>query len=163
LNALIKATQYDLFVCQQISIVDDIINSARVSSEIPENVSFNDGFKGWVALGREGVLGEEIVLNEGYAFFYITEFLYIQKVSGWTDQSESNRIWWEEKVRFIEEHIWTKWYTRSLKYHGNPHRYFLRSRTHMGSHWAGVAMFLAKISINSEIRNQCNKLRQSYD
>jgi hypothetical protein len=164
LNSLIRTTQDEFFVQQQISIIEDIINSARVSSEIPENTSpFNDAFKGWISLDRSRLYGEEIVLNEGYAFFYIAEFLYYQKESGWISQSRRNRSWWEKKVEFVEEHIWTKWYTRSISYHGNPHRYFLRGRTHMGSHWAGVAMYLEKLTSNSEIQEQCRILRESFD
>lgn len=164
LNSLIRTTQDDYFVQHQMSIIDGIVNSARASSEISENVSpFKDSFKGWISLDRARLYGEEIVLNEGYSFFYIAEFLYYQMESGWVKQSTPNRNWWEEKVKFIEDHIWTKWYTRSIRFHGNPHRYFLRGRTHMGSHWAGVAMYLEKISSNVEIQNQCNILRQSYD
>lgn len=164
LNAIIRTTKDDYFIQQQISIIDDIVNSARISSEIPENVSpFKDPYRGWVSLDRSRLYGEEVILNESYSFFYIGEFLYYQKESGWVSESRSNQDWWEEKVRFIEEHIWNKWYTRSIEYHGNPHRYFLRGRTHMGSHWAGIAMYLEMITSNEEIQAQCRILYQSYD
>lgn len=164
LNSIIKISDDDYFIRRQVSLIDDIISSAKVSSKIPENVSpFKDDYKGWVSLDRSRSYGEEIVLNEAYSFFYIAEFLHYQLKSGWVDRSRSNKTWWEEKVQFVEEHIWVKWYTRSLSYHGNPHRYFLRSRVHMASHWAGIAMYLERISDNIEIQKQCEELYQTYD
>lgn len=163
LNAIIETTNSDYFIHQQITIVDDIINSARVSKEISENISFRDNFKGWISLNRSRLYGEEIVLNEGYSFFYILQFLHYQKMVDWVGKNRRNKRWWNKNLSFVEEHIWNKWYSRSQSVRGNPYLYFLRSRTHMGAHWAGIALYLERISENAEIKRQCKEVQFQYD
>lgn len=163
-NSIIKAGQDDYFIDQQVAIIDNVVNSARITYQIPENISgFKDDFKGWISMDSSQYFGEEIVLNEAYSFFYIAEFLFYMLKSGWVNQSSDNRTWWSDKVDFVEKHIWLKWYSRSLRFHGNPHRYFLRSRVHMGSHWAGIAMYLQKITRDPLIQKQCEELYLTYD
>src|SRR5690606_27986256 len=41
--------------------------------------------------------------------------------------------------------------------------YFLRNRTHMGSHWAGIAMYLGEITNNEQIVKQTNEVQRQYD
>lgn len=75
-----------------------------------------------------------------------------------------NKKWWNESVQFIEQNIWTKWRTRSYKiFNKKYNHYFLRNRTHMGSHWAGIAMYLAEITNNQEIKEQVIEVQRQYD
>lgn len=167
LNILIEKSSSDAYIRLQCKIIDNIIGSSEVSSSIENNKTYKDYYSGWIATEtnelNKGTQYREVPLFESYSFFYITQFLYIIKNNGWVDQSKGNSDWWYQTLSFIEKNGWEKWYVRSLKATGNHYWYFLRSRTHMGSHWAGTAMYLEKITTNFSIRRQCAKLVTDYD
>lgn len=168
LNVMIKATKESELIDQQITLVNNLINSSQVSNTIGKNTyKFKDEFRGWVVLkadeGNKGTINKEVPLFESYSFFYVSEFLYILKEMGWVDQSIENRKWWEDTVQFVEQNIWTKWRTRSYKESKMYDRTFLRNRTHMGSHWAGVASYLNKITYDDKIKEQTIRVVQQYD
>lgn len=164
INTLVLVTEDNYWIEEQKQIIDNLINSARVSSEIPNNTNYFDSFKGWISKNEEksGYL-EEMPLYESYTFFYISQFLYILDEIGWVNQSAQNQSWWQNTLAFVETNIWTKWYERSLPVKGNNYWYFLRSRTHMGSHWAGIGMYLGAITNNHEIKRQTETLIKQYD
>ena len=64
---------------------------------------------------------------------------------------------------FVETNIWKKWYIRSKLVYGDHYSFFLRNRIHMGSHWAGIAMYLNKLTDDSEIKEQTHRLVEQYD
>lgn len=162
-NAMITSTGDNYWINQQRRLIDNIVQSAQISSDIVGNLKFKDEFKGWISR-REGFsYQKENPLFESYSFLYITQFLYITRGSKWVVQTNDNQIWWNSILNFIEQNIWTKWYDRSNLTYNNPYRYFLRSRTHMGSHWAGIAMYLNTLTTNSQIRAQTAELIQQYD
>src|SRR5690606_3685297 len=106
---------------------------------------------------------KEVPLYESYSFFYITQFLYILQDIGWVSESQKNKIWWEQTLSFVEENVWNKWLERSISTKGKNYWYFLRQRTHMGSHWAGIAMYLGALTKNQEIKNQTKEVQRQYD
>lgn len=168
LNSLIKKTQNESYVAMQIELVDNLIATAQVTENISENTySKKDEYLGWIVTKanarNKSTEFKEVPLFESYSFFYIAEFLYVLQENDWINKSMQNRIWWEEKLHFVEKHIWTKWRERSKKVYGKYNTYFLRSRTHMGSHWAGIAMYLNKMTKNHNIFLQTEELVRSYD
>lgn len=168
INAVILVSEEkEFWIQEQITLINNVINSAEISSQIPNNTSFLDNYKGWVSLrtgeSNESTLNKEIPLYESYLFFYVTHFLYILDELKWVNKSDQNESWWQDTLAFVEQHVWTKWAERSLTVHHNYYNYFLRGRTHMGSHWAGTAMYLNKLSSNPQIKLQAITLVEQYD
>lgn len=163
LNAMILNNEDEYWINQQIKIIDNLIQTARTSSDIPGNQTFRDAYRGWVSLRKEQEYMNEVPLYESYSFFYIAQFLFLISNNGWKDKLDSNKLWWHNTLAFVEKNIWTKWYERSFSTFKNHYRYFLRSRIHMGSHWAGLAMYLNALTSNTQIKSQTALLVQQYD
>lgn len=164
-NALFEKTKDDDVMNFQITLINNVLATSRPSSENKNRqANFKDKYYGWISKTKDHRINQEIVLYESYSFFYITQFLYMIKESGWVNKSKENQKWWRNTIKFIEKNVWEKWYKRGLSiYEGVENRSFLRSRTHMGSHWAGIAMYLQEISSNENIKKQCKKVLQDYD
>jgi len=144
-------------------IVDNIINTAQVSKEIQNNrYRYKDTYMGWITLKENSSSHIEVPLYESYIFLRITHFLYQLKNMGWVEESKENQAWWNKTLSFVEENVWNKWVSRSFKKY-NSYRYLLRSRTHMGSHWAGIAMYLNNITSNLKIKEETKKIVEQYD
>jgi len=163
INALLRVKPDDNLIVFQKKLIEAIFDSAKPSSQLKSKSNFNDEYRGWISLTKGRSYLEEVPLYESYSFFYIAEFLYWLKKSGWANENSENAKWWKDKLNFLEKNGWEKWLTRSKKKYGKNYTYFLRSQTHMGSHWAGVALFLEKISDNDLIRTQAKELYTSYD
>lgn len=168
LNSIIAETADERLINEEILLINNLINSAQVSQNIPNNkYEFKDGYKGWIALKtnerNKGSQFLEVPLFESYSFFYITQFLYLIRKNKWIEKSSANKVWWKNTLSFIEKNEWKKWYERSYKIHNKYYRVFLRSRTHMGSHWAGIAMYLKEMTSNSDIKGECKKAQEQYD
>lgn len=163
INEMILATGDLYWINQQVRIINNLIQTAQTSSSIPGNQTFRDEFKSWVSLNPNKNFNREVPLYESYSFLYITQFLYLIKQTDWFQQNDSNAVWWKNTLSFVEKNIWNKWYERSVRIYHNPYRYFLRSRTHMGSHFAGIALYLHALTNNGTIKTQTDTLIQQYD
>lgn len=163
-NALIKK-KYDKNVIEyQLLLIENIISTAVVSKNIKNNKSsYQDSYKSWITLSDTKMKFKEGVLYEGYSFFYIAQFLYYTKRNGWSNETLINKKRWNEILTFVEENVWTKWYERSLKVYNKRYSYFLWTRTHMGSHWAGIAMYIGALSKDNKIKEQCQALVEQFD
>lgn len=161
LNIIVENTDDESFIQYYRSVIDDLLNTAQVSSQIEGDKNYSDNYKGWISRSVNYSYMNEVPLYESYIFPYITRFLYYLKQKGWNNYNEENKQWYNNTLAFIETNIWTKWRDRSGK--SLPERYFLRSRTHMGSHWAGVALYLKRITDNDTIKTQCTQLINHYD
>ncbi|HRO47707.1 hypothetical protein [Agriterribacter sp.] len=163
INAITQATGERYWINQQVVLINNLIQTSQISSDIQENLIFRDEFKSWISLANNDTYHKEVPLYESYSFFYIMQFLYLIRNSAWIEKTDNNKVWWTNTLAFIEKHIWTKWYERSFSSFKNHYRYFLRSRTHMGSHWAGLALYLNALTANTEIKSQTAFLIQQYD
>lgn len=168
LNTLISKTGDERLINQAIILIDNIINTAQVSKRIPRSkFKYKDDYLGWIATQtnnrNEGVQYQEVPLFESYLFLYITQFLYLLKENNWFEKSLNNRLWWHKALAFIETNEWEKWYERSYRVQHKYYRIFLRGRTHMGAHWAGIAMYLKEITSDWEVREQCIEVQAQYD
>ncbi|HTN08998.1 hypothetical protein [Agriterribacter sp.] len=163
-NALVSVNPDPEVIDYQRKLINNIINTARISKDIPNNQSpFQDEFKGWISTSKKSTYNEEVILYEGYSFLYIAQFLFLLQENHWINLSTENADWWQKAVSFLEQNIWTKWLNRSEIINKNNDRYFLRGRTHMASHWAGIAMYLKNMTADSLIKKECEKLQQEYD
>lgn len=168
LNIIIEKTGDMEAIAEQVALIDNLTSSSQTSRRIQNNVySHQDRYKGWVVTkankANESTIGNEVPLFESYSFFYVAQFLHLVKENGWRNKSLKNRLWWHSKVRFLEKNIWEKWRVRSYKDYGVYNRYFLRNRTHMGAHWAGIAMYLNALTNNSSIKQQTREVKDQYD
>lgn len=159
INAIVSKTQDDFFIAKQIQLIDIIIGTSKQSKLLKGAKSdFSDNYLGWLDNSFK-----EVPLYESYVFLYITQFLYLLQESHWMEKSSANNAWWSETLNFIEVNLWEKWYTRSKRKYENDYGYFLRERTHMGSHWAGIAMYLNAMTKNQEIKKQAEILLKDYN
>ncbi|NGM73069.1 hypothetical protein [Sphingobacterium sp. SGL-16] len=169
LNSLLKKSNNDDDIINlQIKLIDNLIKTSQQSKYILNNkFNLKDSYLGWVATSvnsaNNNTLFMEVPLFESYVFFYVTEFLYIIKSNNWISKSKNNYDWWRNTLNFIEQNIWTKWRERSYLAHRKYNRTFLRSRTHMGSHWAGIAQVLYLITPDPQVKSQCLTLVSEYD
>jgi len=154
----------DLTVIEKgITLIDNIITTSKISSTIKHNKTNKDRFKGWISQNKDREYHKEVALYESYSFFYITQFLYLLKDKGWVNESQNNLKWWRETRDFVEENVWCKWKERSIALKDKEYWYFLRQRVHMGSHWAGIAMYLREITEDKEIKRQTKEVQNQYD
>lgn len=163
INSLLKVKWDQSLINDQKNLIDAMFNSAKPSSQMNSKLAFKDEYTGWISLTKGQSYSEEVPLFESYSFVYIAEFLYLLKERGWINESNDNRRWWQEKVAFVEKNGWEKWMKRSELKFKKKYTYFLRGRTHMGSHWAGVALYLEKISSDDKIRKQAREVYTTYD
>ncbi|WP_343557300.1 hypothetical protein [Sphingobacterium sp.] len=163
-NALVEKANEKSAINFQWRLIENLINSARVSRQISNNKSpFKDKYKTWITLSKTTMYGKEAQLYEGYSFFYIAQFLYYTKKNGWNSANSQNSDRWNAALGFVETNVWTKWYERSMNTYGQPYRNFLWTRTHMGAHWAGVAMYLGMLTNDKRIKEQCSNYLRQYD
>lgn len=158
------ATKDETYLNDEIKIINNIINAASVSRLIPGNrYPLKDDYRGWISKTINQAYYSESELMEGYAFRYITQFLYEIKKSGWIDRSSQNKDWYNKTLQFIEKNIWEKWIGRSMQSKATPFGLMVGPRTHMGSHYAFIALFLKELTGNSGIKNQCTTFVNMYD
>src|SRR5690606_36528027 len=113
-NALVKKGSRDAINHQWI-LIENLMKTAQISQEIKNNKSpFKDKYKTWITLSETSVHHQEVFLYEGYAFFYIAQFLFYTRENGWSTASSENGKRWRAALLFLETNIWTKWSNRSL-------------------------------------------------
>ncbi|HMY83618.1 MAG: hypothetical protein KDC31_13815 [Saprospiraceae bacterium] len=154
-NMLIAKTWDSTLVNYQIYIINNIINSARLSSGMYGNNGNPDDYLGWMEFAD----GIEKPLYESSPLGYIVQFLYMLQENGWKDKLPENKIWWERVLNFVEIHEWKKWGERS--YYKYAH--YIRKRNYMGANWAIVALYLKKLSSNQELITQYNEVLDIYN
>lgn len=148
----------------EINIIDNILATAAVSKSIPGNIyPLKDDYLGWTSKTPENLYNNETDLFEGYVFRYIVHFLYELKKDGWANSSAKNNLWYTKVLTFVEKNIWEKWVSRSMKSHAMPYATFLRTRTHMASHWAYIGILLKELTQNSTIKTQCTEMYNMFD
>ncbi|HNB62746.1 MAG TPA: hypothetical protein PLC60_09125, partial [Saprospiraceae bacterium] len=103
-NMLIAKTWDSTLVNYQIYIINNIINSARLSSGMYGNNGNPDDYLGWMEFAD----GIEKPLYESSPLGYIVQFLYMLQENGWKDKLPENKIWWERVLNFVEIHEWKK-------------------------------------------------------
>src|SRR5690606_37719757 len=121
-------------------------------AEISNNPAvFKDNYRGWVNNNPNfpknkngGPHLQEIPLFESYLLRYLAKMAFlIERSSSLREDRllvERNR----KIIDFVEINGWEKWYSRGEKKSAGCYTYLFRNRTHMTSHWAIVALYLAE-------------------
>lgn len=140
-NIMFKATKDVKYLQQNFNIITNTLNAGKRGK--------NNGFV-WFAHSKSpkyaSVNNKEVILYEGYIFRYIAEYQYLV---------EKNLDWNEVKKLQIPvnytESVFLKWYNRSMVNYKDD-SYLQHVRTHIGAHWAIVAMYLYRLSTNNNNR-----------
>ncbi len=123
----------------------------RIISNIFESGSHSGTF-----IWKEKGTNKEVLLWEGYLFRYIAEYAYIVSRLA---QPERRKL--EIPIEYIEKEF-MKWYNRSMAKYGDDSELH-HFRTHIGSHFAVVAMCLYKLSNNAANRMIYKNFYEKYD
>jgi hypothetical protein len=154
-NTMYRATSNIKYLTQNHEIISAIIDAGKYNSE------GNNSLK-WIANSSspkdKQVLGKEVMLYEGYLFRYVAEYSYIIQNSNF-----SNSVIKELYVPIeVIQSTYDKWYKR-LEDKKNLVSGMIGTRTHIGSHWATIAMYLFKLTKNSQKKVKYKRLLQMYD
>lgn len=129
LNSIYKATDSGKYLKANEKIINEVFTSGTLNKN-------NELI--WIAKSNhyrfKEINNKEVILNEGYIFRYISEYLYNNKLR-------------DSRELKILENIFLKWYSRSIKNYGDDSK-LQGVRTHIGSHWATTAMYLYLLSDN---------------
>lgn len=101
------------------------------------------GYKGWYSAYYGGA---ETSLNEIYCWRFAPDLLLPTKnILAYAER-------WAAVQAFLEDNIWSKWYTRGI----NANIY--RSVLHIASHWAKLALYLRTEGSTATIRAQADAI-----
>lgn len=144
-NAMLLATGDIKYLNRNLEYINNVIATAKKSNGLnfPES-QYKDGFLGWAnhSHSKLGNDGKEYVLFESIFFRYVCHLLRIIKETDWIFQDSTYKCHYHNILSFIEKNVFEKWYNRGR-------HYIYRSRTHMASHWAYIALELQQISSNT--------------
>ncbi|GID94613.1 hypothetical protein ACFQFC_13220 [Amorphoplanes digitatis] len=153
--AMFRATGALRYLDRALEYVENVAASAVVSSSL-RGSQFKDDYLGW-ASSASGQGGDEIPLYESYFWRYATALLVamreVPEVYGDPGYLERH----DRLLRFAEEHIFDKWYSRGA----GPNIY--RERTHMASHWALIALNLSQITADPARRARYDQVVANVD
>lgn len=141
-TAMYEATCKNRYLDRALYYINNVVADARVSATIPTS-QYQDSFKGWAAFDPPDIDGEEVPLYESYMWRYVTRLLRIIRQEPVLYNNPTYRSRYDALLHFTETHIFEKWYTRDPE-----HLY--RSRTHLASHWAYIALDLWLITENND-------------
>ena len=149
LNEMYLATKDVKYLNENIELISAVIDSAKSSKEIA-NSRYRDDYWGWGAIDLKNKIDrDEMPLYESYLFRYVLKTLMILKQENLIKQHEK---FYNSVLHFTEKNIWGKWNSRYLKKYSIVN--FIEPTTHMTAHWGMIALFLNKLSTNTEILEQ---------
>src|SRR6185295_15713017 len=139
--AFFEATGKKEYLHRALSYAENCVASAQPSRSLPAS-QFKDDYLGWPAMNHpldRSIHGGEYPLYESYCWRYVTRMLRVMRQTPaiWADEDYRRRH--AALLDFTEKHIFDKWWSR-----GTNHLY--RSRTHMASHWAFIALELTLLT-----------------
>jgi hypothetical protein len=137
LGAMFEATGDVKYLDRALLYVGNVVASAVPSSTLAAS-QFKDGYLGWGAWNHPtdpSIAGGEYPLYESYLWRYVTRLLRVMKQSPAVQASPAYQRTWQDLLAFSKANIFDKWLAR-----GRDNLY--RSRTHMASHWAFIALDL---------------------
>lgn len=104
------------------------------------------------------VKGKEVILFEGYMLRYAAKYCYIVSM---LTREQKKELEFEKVLSFVDN-VFFKWYTRSLAQFGDD-SYLQTTRTHMGSHWADVAIYMYRSSDDENKKEIYQSVFSRYD
>lgn len=163
-TAMYEATGKMVYLDQALSYIQSVIDDAEISASFPKS-QYRDNFLGWICrltdirnptTDEKNCLDKEIPLYESYMCRYVTKVLRLiwQAQDPYIQQKYKNQ--YETILAFTEFHIFKKWYDRGLSN-------LERSRTHMYSHWAYVALDLFLITRDEARKTMYRDVIDKFD
>jgi hypothetical protein len=149
---MFRATGKTQYLDRALFYIDNLMRTARVSSSLPSS-QFKDSYLTWVNKSHPTGPGE-YPLFESYGWRYVTCLLRAMRDNPTVYANPSYKARYDSILAFTEKNIWEKWYGRAT-----AHLY--RSRTHMASHWAMIALNLERLTANETRRAQYRAVRDN--
>lgn len=171
LLAMYDATESSQYIEEALDLSENIITKTKKGKNIANNPKiFRDDYRGWINNNpgykdhkRRAPHRREIPLYESYLFRYLAKMAYMVENSTTIPTNSPLRKRSGEIQNFIEVNGWEKWYKRGEKKSKGCYPYLFRSRTHMTSHWAIVALYLRELTNSPEKREQYSLFLSLYD
>jgi len=135
LTAMYEATDLTSYLDEALIYVNNVIDDAVSAPQ------YHDGYLGWLSLTE--TVNQEVPLYESCMWRYVTRLLQVMKDSG-LSTNPTYSAQYNEILAFTEANMWDKWYHR-----GTNQQYIYRSRTHMASHWAYIALNLYTLTTDT--------------
>jgi hypothetical protein len=149
--AMFRATGKTQYLDRALTYIQNCVSTARPSYSLPYS-QFRDQYLGWPAFKNNGT-GGETVLYESYLWRDVTSLLRVMRETPVIWANSNYQAKFQTILAFTELNIFDKWYSRGVN------NYIYRSRTHMASHWATIAMNLHRLTSNTTRRDRCLKIR----
>lgn len=142
LTAAYLATGREASIDEGLGLLENVVASAKPSSQLPTS-TYKDGYLGWVSAQENG---NEVPLYESYLWRYGTGLLRVIHDDPQLWQDTALRARYTAVLAFVERNVFEKWQAR-----GADENIF-RSRAHMASHWALIALQLSRITTDETRR-----------
>lgn len=142
LTAAYLATGRTEYVDQGLGLLENVVATAKPSADLPAG-GYRDGYRGW---GSDQEGGRQVPLYESYLWRYGVGLLRVIRQDPLLWQDPTRQARYGAVLAFAERDIFEKWRTRSAEQN------IYRSRTHMASHWALIALELSQITTDGERR-----------
>lgn len=144
-TAMYEATGATKYLDRALTLANNEMATAKPSSQLGTR-AYRDSYVGWVSQ-RSDVKGQEVPLFESYGWRYVGRLLRVIRFSP-AYASGTYRPQYDKLLAFTENNVFAKWYARGA----NANIY--RSRTHMASHWAYLAVDLAAVTTDATRRSR---------
>jgi len=155
-TAMYCATEQTRYLDRALEYVENVYRAA-VRSSAKRTSQYRDSYRGWVSNGpdldRPGI---EVPLFESYFWRYGTTLLRVMRTTPAVYQDPKYRARYDRLLEMAEVDIFEKWYTRGLDN-------IYRSRTHMVSHWALIALNLSLITADPARRSRYRQVVDNID
>jgi hypothetical protein len=151
--AMFRATDARRYLDRALAWVENVMAASAVSATLSTS-QYRDRYRGWVSQ-QEG--GTEVPLYESYFWRYGTALLPAMRASAPFYADSKYRARYNRVLRFAEVDVFEKWFTRGA---GDN---IYRSRTHMASHWAQIALNLSLVTTDAGRRARYREVIDNVD
>lgn len=151
LTSMVEATGERRYADEALDHVATMMASARPSSSLPGS-SFDDGHLGWTSPSEK----DEVPLYESFCWRYVARLLRVI-AEGPLGRDAGMRATVTRVQAFADAEIVDKWMSRGAN------DYVYRSNTHMASHWAYIAMELARLTTDPDRRTRYREVVVNVD
>lgn len=156
-TAMYRATGNLRYLDRALEYITGVVDTARPSRELSTS-QYRDDYLGWVS-NREDLqpTGVEVPLYESYFWRHATTTLRVMRQTPAVYDDPGYRTRYDTLLAFAEENIFDKWHARGADDN------IYRSRTHMASHWAAIAVNLAAATEDPSRRDRYRKVVDDID
>jgi hypothetical protein len=154
-TAMYRATGSTRYLERALQYVENVVATSKVSSSMKSS-QYKDKYRGWVSFSEDiGGTGEEVPLYESYFWRYASALL--RTIHADAKALDAYRARYQKLLEFAEVDIFEKWFTRGA----NENIY--RSRTHLVSHWALIALNLSMVTTDDVRRGRYREVYTNID